>query len=131
MNFSSISMHLVTLTVPLTMSNFAISHAAPDHDLQKMLHCQIKHSHLNSSRGNLLTYVWPSCKQAGSAFIADDHLLQHLTIPAGVPPLDISHQPLPECFAGPEIELQAPAMHCRVMHCRAGSNLALFPPLMR
>src|SRR6218665_1079446 len=54
---------------------------------------------LNSSPGNLLTYVWVySCKLAESVFIADDHLLPHLTIPAGVPPLDISHQPLHECF---------------------------------
>jgi len=35
-------MHLVTLTVPLKMSNFTMSHAAPDHDLQKMLHSQIQ-----------------------------------------------------------------------------------------
>src|SRR6218665_2018646 len=35
-------MHLVTLTVPSTMSNFTTNHAAPNHDLQKMLHCQIQ-----------------------------------------------------------------------------------------
>ena len=35
-------MHLVTLTVPSTMSNFTMSHAAPDHYLQKMLQCQIQ-----------------------------------------------------------------------------------------
>src|SRR6218665_2693228 len=35
-------MHLVTLTVPSTMSNFTMSHAAPDHDLQTMLQCQIQ-----------------------------------------------------------------------------------------
>src|SRR6218665_723874 len=35
-------MHLVTLTVPSTMSNLTTSHAAPNHDLQKMLHCQIQ-----------------------------------------------------------------------------------------
>src|SRR6218665_260848 len=42
MHFSSIPMHLVTLTVPSTMSNFTTNHAAPNHDLQKMLHCQIQ-----------------------------------------------------------------------------------------
>jgi len=45
---------------------------------------RFRHSGLNSSQGNLLTYVWAYCKQAGSAFIDDDHLLPHLTIPAGV-----------------------------------------------
>src|SRR6218665_2693227 len=54
----------------------------------------------------------PSCKQAGSAFIADDHLLPHLTIPADVPPLDFSHQPLRECFEGPQTELQALETYC-------------------
>src|SRR6218665_3841578 len=41
-HFSSVPMYLVTLTVPSTMSNFATGHAAPNHDLQKMLHCQIQ-----------------------------------------------------------------------------------------
>src|SRR6218665_2960437 len=41
-HFSSIPIHLVTLTVPATMSNFTMRQAAPDHDLQKMLHCQIQ-----------------------------------------------------------------------------------------
>src|SRR6218665_860914 len=41
-HFSSVPMHLVTLPVPSTMSNFTTSHAAPNHDLQKMLHCKIQ-----------------------------------------------------------------------------------------
>src|SRR6218665_1628764 len=35
-------MHLVTLTVPSTMSNFTSRHGAPKHYLQKLLHCQIQ-----------------------------------------------------------------------------------------
>src|SRR6218665_395304 len=43
-HFSSrpIQLHLVTLTVPSTMSNFITSHAGPDCELQKMLLCQIQ-----------------------------------------------------------------------------------------
>jgi len=63
-------------------------------------------------------------KQAGSAFIADDHLLPHLTIPADVPPMDISHQLLSACLSAPQTELQAPATHW----WWADSNLALLPP---
>src|SRR6218665_369787 len=40
MHFSSVPMQYNT--VPSTMSNFTTSHAAPNHDLQKMLHCQIQ-----------------------------------------------------------------------------------------
>jgi len=91
-------MHLVTLTVTSTMSNFTTSHAVPSYDLQKMLRCQIQALWLK------FYTCGPSCKQAGSklSFIADDHLLPHLTIPPGVPPLDTSHRPLHECFAGPQ-----------------------------
>src|SRR6218665_392649 len=42
MHFGSIPMHLVTLTIPSTMSNFTMSREAADHDLKKMLHCQIQ-----------------------------------------------------------------------------------------
>jgi len=35
-----------------------------------------------------------------------------LSIPAGVPSLDISHQQLHACLAGSQTELQAPATHC-------------------
>jgi len=37
--------------------------------------------------------------------MADDHLLPHLTIRAGVPPLDISNLPLSACLAGPQTEM--------------------------
>src|SRR6218665_1761269 len=59
-HFSSVPMHLVTLTVPSIMSNFTTSHTAPNHDLQKMLHCQIQALGLNSSPGNLM--CGSSCK---------------------------------------------------------------------
>src|SRR6218665_1438830 len=39
---SSTHFSSVTLTVPSTMFNSITSHAAPNHDLQKMLHCQIQ-----------------------------------------------------------------------------------------
>src|SRR6218665_1634644 len=42
MHFGSIPMHLVTLTIPSTMSNFTMSLEATYHDLKQMLHCQIQ-----------------------------------------------------------------------------------------
>ena len=91
-HFSSISMHLVTLTVPSTVSNFTISQ---NHDL--VLTRSWSSEDVSLSYSNTPTWILleetsshtcgPSCKQAGSAFIADNHLLQHLTIQAGAPPL--------------------------------------------
>src|SRR6218665_696821 len=65
-------MHLVTLTVPSIMSNFTMSHAAPDHELQKMFHCQIqalsleffsRKSHRTAGTGDTLLMNWQQpCK---------------------------------------------------------------------
>ena len=56
-HFSSIPMHLVTLTVPSTMSNFTMSHAAPDHDLQNMLHCQTQALRLEFCRKPIYSHT--------------------------------------------------------------------------
>src|SRR6218665_980230 len=69
-------MHLGTLTVPSTMSNFTMSHAAvaaPDHDLQKFRRCftvRFRNSGLNSSPGKLLTYVWAELQTGTVAELA-------------------------------------------------------------
>ena len=96
-------MHLVTLTVLSTMSNFTVSHAAADYDLQKMLNCHIQALRLEFfQRKPPHIRVGLVANRQEVIFIADDHLLPHLKISAVVPPLDISHRPLQECFAGPQ-----------------------------
>src|SRR6218665_1335134 len=65
-HFSSVPMHLVTLTDPSTMSNFTTSHAAPNHDLQKMFHCLILGLRLEffSRKPTHIIMCGPNCKQA-------------------------------------------------------------------
>ena len=84
-HFCSKLMYLVTLTIPLTMSNSTTSHAAPDHDFRIC-----RHNGLNSSPGNLLTYVWAFCQPGRKCFwekrmsIAEHYPLPNLTAPTGV-----------------------------------------------
>jgi len=89
-HFSSIPMHLVTLTVPSTISNFTISHAAPGYDPQKLRHCQIQELRLEFFyRKPPQIRVGLVANRQEVTFIADDYLLPHLTIPAGIPPLEL------------------------------------------
>ena len=85
-------MHLVTSTVPSTMSNFTMSHAAPDFDLQKMLHGQIQALRLeffSRKPPHIRVGLVANMQEVLSSLTII--LLPHLTIPAGVPPLNISH----------------------------------------
>ena len=89
------------------MSNFTVSHA-PDHDLQKMLQCQIP-----------ALFCWKPPQILVGLVANRQEVLSTMTIifsltftiPSGVPPLDISHQPLHACLARPQTELQAPVTH--------------------
>src|SRR6218665_3054420 len=81
-------MHLVTLTVPSTTSNFTTSQAAPNHDLQKMLHCQIQALRLEFfSRKPTHIMCGPSCKQA--LFLSWQQSCTSLTTHAGVQAISI------------------------------------------
>src|SRR6218665_3929959 len=46
------------------MSNFTTSHAAPNHDLQKILHCQIQALRLEFFSRKPTHIYGPNCKQA-------------------------------------------------------------------
>ena len=92
-------MHLVTLTVPSIMSNFTMSHAAPDHELQKMFHCQIQALSLQFfSRKPPYMRVGLVANRQEVTFIADDHLIPRLTISAGVPLLALVISPFMSAF---------------------------------
>ena len=99
------SMCFVTLTAPSMMFNFTMSHATPCR--RCLCTVMFKHSAELKFFSRRPPQVLVGLKQAGNAFIAEHHLLQHHTVPAGVPPrpldslapMDISHQPLPASLA--------------------------------
>src|SRR6218665_2233376 len=112
MHFCSMPMYLVSFTTPLTMCRRLIP--LPEMQPQTIIFrgcftVRFRNSSLNTSPGNLLTYVFACMvsKQAESAFIADQDLLPHPTTLAGalpcpldsLAPLDISHQRLFACLA--------------------------------
>jgi len=84
-------------------SNSTSRNAAADHNLQRVLHRQVQELRFEHfTRKPPHIRVGLVCKQAGSAFIADQDLLPHPTTLAGalpcpldsLAPLDISHQQL-------------------------------------
>ena len=109
-----------TLTIPSTMSNSAMRHAVPDHDLQKMLRRQVQALRFQflSMAGNLLTHVWPGCQPGRKCFhrwtssSPTSHSSNRNTLvfigfvsACGVWTSVITHQPFSPCLAVPQTEL--------------------------
>jgi|SRR6218665_1556397 len=72
-----------TLTIPSTMSNSAMRHAVPDHDLQKMLRRQVQALRFQflSMAGNLLTHVWAWLPTRQEVFSSLDIIFSHISQP--------------------------------------------------
>lgn len=135
MHFSNMPMHLVALSIPSTICRRPTgSQAAPDHDLQRMLHHQVKALQLEffSTKPPHICMDLVANRQK-VLFIAEQHLLPHLLTPAGVlpsprdsiEPLDVGHKWRPACLAAPQTELQALLTNC----WWAGNHVALLPSL--
>lgn len=119
MHFCRVPMYLVELIVPWTIYRHLTPLVATQ--LQTVIFAvKFRHSGLNSSPRNIITYVWPLGlvdKPKEGAFIAEQHLLPHLTTRVeasscpqdSVAALEVCHQRLPACILAPQTE---PATHC-------------------